>query len=207
VVYANIPLTPTMRRELTARFGVPRGKAVRLYGGEESAAYRIADIVVRIGPQWRTDAEMAWFARLAAHAAAAVPEVVAPLFVVRLSGRPVSGWPFVAGEWPDKFDPGMRRQAAELLVRLHKALADAPVPDEPVTPMPQGPGDDLADPGLDAWLASRAAQKVQPLHGDYYRGNVLALAGRITAILDWDDAYVGPVEREVAEAAWEWGRD
>jgi Ser/Thr protein kinase RdoA (MazF antagonist) len=137
--------------------------------------------------------------------------VVAPLpaasgdFVVRLGGRPISLWPFVAGEWPTKGDPGLRDQAAELLARLHKALADAPMPDEPPTPMAQGPGEDLADPELDAWLESRASLAVQPLHGDYYRGNVLAVDGRITALLDWDDAYVGPLEKDLCEAAWEWG--
>jgi Ser/Thr protein kinase RdoA (MazF antagonist) len=212
VVYADIPLTPQLRQDLCAAFGVPaHGRAVRLHGGEESAAYRLGDVVVRIAPQWRTDHEMRWFATLANHAATVVPEVVAPLpaasgdFVVRLGGRPISLWPFVAGEWPTKGDPGLRDQAAELLARLHKALADAPMPDEPPTPMAQGPGEDLADPELDAWLESRASLAVQPLHGDYYRGNVLAVDGRITALLDWDDAYVGPLEKDLCEAAWEWG--
>jgi aminoglycoside phosphotransferase (APT) family kinase protein len=43
------------------------------------------------------------------------------------------------------------------------------------------------------------------LHGDYYPGNALAVDGRVTAVLDWDDAYVGPLEKDVCEAAWEWG--
>ena len=154
---------------------------------------------------------MAWFAGLADHAAAVVPEVVAPLraasgdFVVRLAGRPVSAWPFVAGQWPAKGDHSLRDQAAELLARLHKALADAPQPADPPTPMNQGPGEDLRDTELDAWLQSRASLAAQPLHGDFYRGNALAVDGRITALLDWDDAYVGPVEKDVCEAAWEWG--
>jgi Ser/Thr protein kinase RdoA (MazF antagonist) len=212
VVYADIPLTPAMRRGLSAAFGVPvKERAVRLHGGEESAAYRIGDVVVRVAPQWRTDREMRWFAQLATHAAGAVPEVVAPLLsthgdlVVRLSGRPMSVWPFVAGDWPAKGDHALRDQAAELLARLHKALADAPRPKEPPTPMAQGPGEDLADAELDAWLQSRASVGVQPVHGDYYRGNALAVDGRITALLDWDDAYVGPLEKDVCEAAWEWG--
>src|SRR5262245_2570734 len=131
VVYADIPLTPALRRGLAAAFGVPvNERAVRLHGGEESAAYRIGDVVVRIAPQWRTDREMEWFAELADHAAAVVPEVIAPQrsasgpFVVRLTGRPVSAWPFVAGEWPAKGDHVLRDHAAELLARLHKALAD-----------------------------------------------------------------------------------
>lgn len=201
-----------MRRALTAAFGVPvNERAERLHGGEESAAYRVGDVVVRIAPQWRTDGEMRWFAALADHAAAVVPEVIAPLrsvaqdFVVRLSGRPITVWPYAEGEWPAKGDHVLRDQAAELLARVHKALADAPWPDEAPTPMAQGPGDDVADAHLDAWLASRETLAVQPLHGDYYRGNALASGGRITALLDWDDAYVGPLEKDVCEAAWEWG--
>jgi len=46
--------------------------------------------------------------------------------------------------------------------------------------MPEGPGEDLHDPALDEWLAGRL-EKIQPLHS------------------------VGPVEREAAEGAWEWG--
>jgi Ser/Thr protein kinase RdoA (MazF antagonist) len=212
VVYADIPLTPAMRRGLAEAFGVPvKERAQRLHGGEESAAYRLGDVVVRIAPQWRTDSEMRWFVALANHAAAVVPEVITPLpatsgdFVVRLCGRPISLWPFVAGEWPAKGDHGLRDQAAELLVRLHKALADAPLPDHAPTPMAQGPGEDLADPELDAWLQARASLGVQPVHGDFYRGNALAVDGRITALLDWDDAYVGPLEKDLCEAAWEWG--
>ncbi|NUO57876.1 MAG: phosphotransferase [Hamadaea sp.] len=211
MVYAEIPYTAAVREAVGAAFGVPDEPAVRLQGGEESAAYRVADLVIRLGPSWRTDAEMAWFAGLAAHASAAVPEVIAPLqarsgdYVIRAAQRPVTVWPFAAGTWPGKYDAGVRQQAAELLVRVHAALADAPGPVEPVTAMPQGPGEDLADPWLDAWLAERAQGKVQPLHGDFYRGNTLAVGGRITALLDWDDAVVGPVEREAAEGAWEWG--
>ncbi|NUT34326.1 MAG: phosphotransferase [Hamadaea sp.] len=212
MVYAEIPFTPELRAAAAAAFGVPAdGEAVRLHGGEESAAYRVADLVVRIGPRWRTDAEMTWFARLAAHASAAVPEVIAPLpahdgaLVVRAAGRPMTAWPFAAGTWPDKRDPDVLRQAAELLVRVHAALASAPPPKEPVTPMPEGPGDDLRDPALDAWLRDGLSGAVQPLHGDYYRGNALAVGGRVTALLDWDDATVGPVAKEAAEAAWNWG--
>ncbi|MEV6970351.1 phosphotransferase [Hamadaea sp. NPDC051192] len=211
MVYAAIPYTPTIQQVVGAAFGVPVEEPQRLHGGEESAAYRIAGLVVRLGPPWRTDAEMTWFARLAAHASAAVPEVIAPLpsrsgdYVVRAAQRPVTVWPFAAGTWPDKHDPGVRQQAAALLARVHAALADAPGPAGPVTQMPRGPGDDLADPRLDAWLAERAQGRTQPLHGDYYRGNTLAVGGRITALLDWDDAVVGPVEREAAEGAWEWG--
>ncbi|NUR74556.1 MAG: phosphotransferase [Hamadaea sp.] len=211
MVFADIAYTPAIHAAVRAAFGIPDEQPQRLHGGEESAAYRVADLVVRLAPSWRTNEEMTWFARLAAHASAAVPEVIAPRkarsgdYVIRTAQRPVSVWPFAAGTWPDKHDTGVRHQAAELLARLHTALADAPGPTGPVTQTPQGLGEDLADPWLDAWLAERAAGKTQALHGDYYRGNTLAVGSRITALLDWDDAVVGPVEREAAEGAWEWG--
>ena len=49
MAFADIPLSDELHRVVSAAFGVPDEKAVRLHGGEESAAYRIADLVVRIG--------------------------------------------------------------------------------------------------------------------------------------------------------------
>ncbi|MEU7831491.1 phosphotransferase [Nonomuraea sp. NPDC049129] len=46
-----------------------------------------------------------------------------------------------------------------------------------------------------------------PLHGDYYTGNTLARDGRIVAVLDWDETFVGAPELELAAAALEWGDD
>jgi aminoglycoside phosphotransferase (APT) family kinase protein len=67
------------------------------------------------------------------------------------------------------------------------------------------PGFDDAD--LDAWLADFDAAHAhhQPLHGDFYAGNMLVADQRIVAVLDWDEARLGPSQREVAWAAWEWG--
>jgi aminoglycoside phosphotransferase (APT) family kinase protein len=65
----------------------------------------------------------------------------------------------------------------------------------------------MSDPVLDRWLAAFDAQQParQPLHGDFYAGNTLVRDGRIVALLDWDDAFCGPPEQELAQAAWEWG--
>ncbi|MEV4677959.1 MULTISPECIES: phosphotransferase enzyme family protein [Actinomadura] len=219
--FVETPLTVPMRRAVGEAWGRPlQGDPVRLYGGEESAAYRVDGLVVRVGPATRTTAEAEWCHSIALHAAATMPEAVAPLrardgaTVVRIDGRPVSVWRHVEGEWPDADVPEMRAQGARLLARLHRALASHRPPPRPVTAFVEiglygEPPHDvpaLADPGLDRWLAEFHHRNParQPLHGDYYAGNTLARDGRLVAVLDWDEAIVGAPELEVASAALEW---
>ncbi|MEV4893037.1 hypothetical protein AB0K48_27010 [Nonomuraea sp. NPDC055795] len=58
MIYAVIPLTDTVRRAVKEMWGVDgHGEAPRLHGGEESAAYRLGDHVVRIGPESRGSEE------------------------------------------------------------------------------------------------------------------------------------------------------
>lgn len=216
MIYADIPLSDAVRETVAASWGVADGRDERLFGGEESAAYRLGDHVVRIGPSTRPDAEAEWCHALARHAAAAAPEAVAPLpapggaTVLRVAGRPVSVWPYVAGAWPDT---ELRTQAAVLLARLHRALATArpgprPIPAFVEHGLDGTPQEHLPDPELDRWLADfHRTHATQPLHGDYYAGNTLARNGRITAVLDWDEAYIGAPEMELASAALEWGDD
>jgi len=210
---ADAPLTAEVLEAVRHHWLVSGDHGERLRGGEESASYRVGEYVLRIGPGWRADAELEWCHAVASQASLEVPEVVAPrptrggATVVRVEGRPVSVWPFVAGTWGDDTDPRQRSQAADLLARLHRSAAGLPIVARP----PGGPklacAPELADPALDAWLiefdTSHPAR--QPLHGDYYAGNVLVDRGRIAALLDWDDAFVGAPERELAWAAWEWG--
>lgn len=187
------------------------GEPVRLHGGEESAAYRVGGHVVRVGAPWRTSEMLEWSNGVAHAAALAVPEAVSPmstpagLTVVRIDDRPVTLWPFVDGAWPDRSK--YFEAAAALLARLHRALAEAGVgaPPRDMTPLAEAP--DLQDPELDEWLLGFAAThlQVQPQHGDYYHGNLLADDGRIVAIVDWDEAFIGPPEVGLAHAAWEWG--
>ncbi|MGI8594506.1 MAG: phosphotransferase enzyme family protein [Solirubrobacteraceae bacterium] len=185
----------------------------RLLGGEESAAYRLGRHVVRIGPAWRADAEVEWCHAVAAAAAARVAEALAPCrtatgsTVARVARRPVTVWPFVEGSRGDDRDRGQRAQAADLLARLHDALAGVRLGPRPPASAPRAEVPDLEDPELDEWLDDfdRAHESRQPLHGDFYGGNVLVREGRIVGLLDWDEAFVGPPERELAWAAWEWG--
>lgn len=192
------------------------GGGVRLSGGEESSAYRIGDLVLRIGPRWRADDELERRYQLATALAATVPEVIAPLptnagtTVVRADGRPLSLWPFVAGSWGDDRDSGQRAQAARLLARLHRAAVNQDAVDLPRVDQAlaaRGTPADLVDTELDQWLTRfwATADGWQPIHGDFYAGNVLAMQGRIVAVLDWDELVLAPPLVELVWAAWEWG--
>lgn len=212
MVWADIPLTDEIRDAVRATFDLDLpGPAVRLHGGEESASYRLSGHVIRIGPDWRDDRELEWCYGLAAHAATGVPEVVAPLVsaegsrVVRTDGRPVTVWPYVEGAWPE--DKGAHiGGAADLLARVHTALGTAAAGPRPADSSPRVATPDLDDPELDAAVTAfrRSHHPSQALHGDYYRGNVLAHGGRLVGLVDWDNAFVGPREEEIAWAAWEW---
>jgi Ser/Thr protein kinase RdoA (MazF antagonist) len=69
-------------------------------------------------------------------------------------------------------------------------------------------GDLLHDSELDEqWSAVVGGLRVGVCHGDFYRRNILVAAGRICGVIDWHDAYVGPLIGEVAFAAWEFGHD
>lgn len=216
MAFADTPLTAdvvgTIRRHWGLALATPE-QAERLHGGEESAAYRIGRHVVRIGPRWRASAEIEWCHAVAAAAANRVPEAIAPCrtttrrTVVRVADRPITVWPFVDGCWGDDADRQQRRNAADLLARLHRALARVSRAARPPRSAPRVAAPELKDAALDAWLADFDSRHPvrQRLHGDFYAGNVLVRDGHIVGLLDWDEAFLGPPERELAWAAWEWG--
>ncbi|HVX42957.1 MAG TPA: phosphotransferase [Mycobacteriales bacterium] len=193
-------------------WGIEGDAPERLYGGEESASYRLHDQAIRIGPEWRTDAELEFSFRIAAESARAVPEITAPRpcrgggYVVRVGARPISVWPYVAGTWADPADERQRHQAADLLARMHRAFAGIEAGRRPSGGEIPATAPEVADPALDAWLADfvRRRERRHPLHADYYRGNILVRDGTIAGVVDWDDVFVGPPEQELAWAAWEW---
>ncbi|GAB2954860.1 phosphotransferase enzyme family protein [Nonomuraea fastidiosa] len=220
--HVKTPLTREIREAVERTWGVT-GDGERLHGGEESAAYRLDGHVIRIGPAGRAAAELEWCHAIARHAAAGLPEAVAPLptsegtTVIVVAGRPISCRPYVEGEWPDADVPAQRDAGARLLARLHRALADVRPGPRPVPAFQESglygdpPRDaaELRDPDLDRWLAGFRARHPtrHPLHGDYYTGNTLARDGRLVAVLDWDEAFVGAPELELGAAALEWGDD
>lgn len=212
-MFTEIPLTYETLDTVRRQWGAAPTVAERLHGGEESATYRLGDHVVRVGPTWRGTAELECCYRVASFAAREVPEALAPLatasglVVARVDSRPVTVWPYVEGVWGDEGDRGQRRQAAALLARLHRRLAGWRGRARPASRSPLVAVPDLADPELDRWLADfdRRHPRRYPLHADAYPGNVLVREGRIVALLDWDEAIIGPPERELAWAAMEWG--
>lgn len=61
MTYVEIPLTGPIRTAIQEGWALSlEGPAERLHGGEESAAYRIGDLVMRLGPEWRSTAMAEW---------------------------------------------------------------------------------------------------------------------------------------------------
>jgi Ser/Thr protein kinase RdoA (MazF antagonist) len=66
----------------------------------------------------------------------------------------------------------------------------------------------MRDDDLDrAWERAKDHLVSGVCHGDYYRRNVLVADRQVRGVIDWHDAYVGPLIGEVAFAAWEFGHD
>jgi Ser/Thr protein kinase RdoA (MazF antagonist) len=57
------------------------------------------------------------------------------------------------------------------------------------------------------WVAQLASSgrplQFAPIHGDYYRGNLLAGGDRITAVLDWEECQPEWLALELGRATWE----
>lgn len=125
---------------------------------------------------------------------------------------------FVEGCGLDREDPAQLRAAGATLGRLHGALAGA-CPDRPA-PSPwaacfwsaQHDPPALRDTRLDAWHEAfthgdqgRFAHGV--VHGDFWADNIVWDAGRVAAVIDWSEARVDVLARELAWATWEFGHD
>jgi len=201
-----VRLADSVIDEIDVAFGVTLSRRwSRLDAGGESAAFRCGDVVVRVGPTWRTDADVEWTNEVAVAAADAVAEAVAPMVrpdgstVVRIDERPVTLWPYVDGE-----ATGCSAElAADLLARVHLALARMPW-----RPRPIPPGATVVDDhDLTTWLSifDRDHPTKHALHGSFVPANVVVEGGRVTGLIAWDGAYVGPPERELAWAADAWG--
>lgn len=221
-------MTPALLAEIAQRYQRQAAEApTPLTGGEESAVWRLATdcepIVVRISPAWRTVAELQWVHDLTRFTARVIPEVVAPLSAVDGStiflhaGQPVAVFPFVEGKMLDREDSGLQQAAALLLVRLHQAMSAWPghrvrPPSGPAAPVPWSAERDpqaLLDADLDLWYATQHASAqlpTGPVHGDYYRRNLLCLDKRICGVIDWDESHIAPYLEEVAWAMWEFAK-
>ncbi|MEH0972615.1 phosphotransferase [Micromonospora sp. CPCC 205546] len=108
------------------------------------------------------------------------------------------------GERLDSNDADVRldglRASATLLRRLHEL--------EPPDGLPAAPDDalivrryrDAGGPPLP--FAVPPAGRAVFCHGDWTDGNLLAVNGDITAVVDWEAAHLGDPLRELARAAW-----
>src|SRR5215472_4423717 len=218
-------MTPGLCAAITNRYHVPLTPARRLSGGEECEIWLATSddgpFVVRISPGWRSLTQLGWTHTLMLSLCSLFPVVLAPLPATDGStfflynGRPVALFPFIEGAPLDREQPAQRRAAAELLAWLHRAmLAISPAPNQPqrhLTETSHLPRledlETVIDPELDAWhaalLQQPAALTCGPIHGDYYRRNLLVRDGMITAVLDWDYAHLDFLMQEVAWSTWE----
>jgi Ser/Thr protein kinase RdoA (MazF antagonist) len=134
---------------------------------------------------------VAWEHALLEFLAARVDEVLAPIEAadgstfVGWRESVVSLWPYVDGS------PARRRHephacaAAEFLATLHQA----------------GRGWDGGQrPG---WSALAEGDDRGPIHGDFYRGNVLMRRGRPVGLVDWEESHVDLLDYELASTVWE----
>lgn len=189
----------------------------QIHNGDEAevwaGSYNGKRVVVHVSPPWRRPEELRWCHDVAREAGKAVPEVVAP---IRVRGRSFTVWndrvvavfPFVEGDVVDRKDAAQVAAAASVLARIHKSLLTSPLCSTPRRTCPVETGEVLRDTELDRqWSAVVGGLRVGVCHGDFYRRNVLVAAGRICGVIDWHDAYVGPLIGEVAFAAWEFGHD
>lgn len=192
----------------------------KLTGGYECDIWRVGQYVVRICPEWRSDAELDWVYRHVAMIGEQIPEVVSPIktkddtYFIRFENRPVVIFPYIEGELLDRNNPELLRQAAELLAQIHNTSSRSlenitRPPSDPSAPTEVPLQNDpkyIQDPQLDTWYNQFMASenlKMGLMHGDYYRGNILCDGDVINGVIDWDELTYGEIIREIAWATWE----
>lgn len=125
---------------------------------------------------------------------------------------------FVEGCGLDRENAAQVRAGGAMLGLLHGALAGACI-DRPA-PSPWAacfwPADHdpptLRDEQLDAWheaFIHRGARRFArgTVHGDFWADNLIWNDGRVAAVIDWSEARVDVLARELAWATWEFGHD
>lgn len=215
----------TELHDLVARHWSIRGTATPLLGaGDECLIWRLVgplDAVVRVSPSWRSKQELTWAFSVANSFRRHVPEATVPLpaadgeSVVMWGDRPVSVWLFIDGLQLDRDNHRQRGEAARLLASLHRAalvmgrLEPRPGPQRilHIAPLQGVLSDPHLDVQLDLWHSSLAENAPHgPLHGDFYRRNILCRSDRAIGLVDWDDARLDYLETELAWAVWEFAK-
>ena len=217
---------PALRAAIARHYGVELipGSATVVHAGDEAAVWRArtarGPIVVRLGPAWRTPAEVAWVHELLAYAAGRVAEAVAPLAAPDGStalwwhGRPVALFPLVAGLVLDRDDARLRAGRPGCWRGCTASCAGGRRrgrgPRRARTPHPGGRATRPAGGGRPR--AGRLAPGVVGVDRADGRGPAVARrllppyllcrGGRIVGVVDWDDAHLGAPVEEAAWAAW-----
>ncbi len=218
-----IPIS--LARTIATSYGVSLGEATPVEAGDEAITWRVEGqppLLIHQSPRWRSVAELGWVHALVARVATHIPEAIPPLrnrdghTFVEHEGTLVTMYPYIAGTHLDRDNPSHRDAAAAFLARLHGVLLTLATPPRPA-PDPESPWAavlrdprELADPALDEWHASLeqlAGLQRGLVHGDYYRRNLLWANGRIVAVVDWHEAHTDLLLAEVANAAWQFGKD
>ena len=108
------------------------------------------------------------------------------------------------GERLDAVDPEIRllglERSASLLRRLHELPQPRGLPDAPDDELIVRRYRDAGGPPLP--LAIPRTERLTFCHGDWTDGNLLAVDGDITAVVDWEAAHLGDPLRELSRAAW-----
>lgn len=183
----RVELPERLANFLGERYGLPISEAEALLGqGDEAAVWWVQGpgrrLIVRASPASRDLEQLTESYALAAVLAGAVAEVTAPVpaldgsLAARCGSRPISVWPFVDGSFLDRGDLDQLRAAAGLLARLHRTGTD--------------------------WLRD-GKPGFGLVHGDFYSRNLLVRDGKITGLIDWDDARIERLDAELAWATWE----
>ena len=205
--------------EVTVLRGLRHGGSPWLLrAGDREAVLRVA----RAGQAAETATEVAAMTCAARVAGAILP--VAELLGYDLAGRTGYGLVLTArmpgtSVIPPEADPGRLQALGAAAARIH-SIQLTPAPALPVRSRPIEPGD------FAACAASRARRicSARPrrrwprpgrrpagglVHGDLWHGNTLWDDGRLTAVLDWDCAGVGPACIDLGslrcDAAWRHG--
>lgn len=152
---------------------------MRLEGGYSHEMTRRGDLVYRV--EHDPPDQVAWQLDLVRFFAARVPEVIAP--VDYRDG--VSVWPYVPGRLARRGDRQDALAAADLLRRLHAAGRSWPGGQRPGAATTPGDGER------------------GPIHGDFYRGNILMRRSAIVGLVDWEESCVDLLDYELANAVWE----
>jgi Ser/Thr protein kinase RdoA (MazF antagonist) len=211
------------------RLGVS-GPTERLEGGYENDLFLVGDgsrryvVRVEVGPA--EPAGLAWEHAFVTALAKTVREVVTPFAAADGStfflheGRAVSVLPFVNGRPADRDRDW--EAAARMLGRLHRAAAridmpprpgqpslydrdwslPAPSPEVPAALVEAGPRIKHELARSASWLR-RTRLPCGPIHGDYYRGNLLVSKGRVVGLVDWRESHVDAWAYELANGIWE----